>query len=298
MENDLNTFDANAVPETAEQAEALINHWQSEGETPEQNAGESEPEKTPEEISYEINYRGKKESYPVSKLVEFAQQGRDYAEKMGHFNRERSTFDKERTGWKSEYEKQKTALEEYKTWHKAASEHPGWLDTVRQSYQQRLQTQGEQSPNDPLVQKLLATVEDLTGKFSKIEEKETLAAITQEDQDLDLEISEYKGKFPDLNWGQVDENGLDLEKRVLDHAIKIKPPSFRAAANDLLHDEHLARAQGRAKENVGKEIQKATKLGLGPPTKTRQLAPKKVDNVSSKSWEDVHAEAMAAMGER
>jgi len=291
---ELENFNPEAVPETAEQAEALINHWQSQDETPEQAAPDKEVEDPKAEPSHELNYKGKIESHPLSKIIEFAQQGRDYAEKMGLFKKDRSTFESERQAWKAQYEKEKQSLDEYLAWKKQAESVPGWLDHVRQSYQQRLQEQASSTPHDPLVQKLASTIEELSGKVSKFEEKETLAQRAQEDQALDLEIQEYKTKYPDLNWGDVDEQGQDLERRILDHAIKNKISTFRAAANDYLFEEHLKRAQGKGKEEVGKYIQKATKLGLGPPTKEPVLKPKKIENVGNKSWAEVHREAEAA----
>ena len=48
---------------------------------------EAKPAETPSpEPVYAIKYRGQEEKLPISKLIDFAQQGRDYSEKMGHFN--------------------------------------------------------------------------------------------------------------------------------------------------------------------------------------------------------------------
>lgn len=40
----------------------------------------------PEETLYAINYKGQEEKLPLTKLIDFAQQGRDYSEKMGQLN--------------------------------------------------------------------------------------------------------------------------------------------------------------------------------------------------------------------
>ena len=40
------------------------------------------------ETLYAINYRGQEEKLPMAKLIDYAQQGRDYSEKMGRFNAE------------------------------------------------------------------------------------------------------------------------------------------------------------------------------------------------------------------
>jgi len=38
------------------------------------------------ELMYSINYKGQEEKLPISKIIDFAQQGRDYSEKMGRLN--------------------------------------------------------------------------------------------------------------------------------------------------------------------------------------------------------------------
>jgi len=43
------------------------------------------------EPTYEINYKGQVEKLPLSKVISYAQQGRDYSEKMGKFNEQLTT---------------------------------------------------------------------------------------------------------------------------------------------------------------------------------------------------------------
>jgi hypothetical protein len=72
--------------------------------------------------------------------------------------------------------------------------------------------------------------------------------------------------------------------------------SFRAAANDFLHEEFVKRAEQKAKEETGKEIKKAAKLGLGPITDKPTKKVERVQNVRSKSWDDIEAEALNELG--
>jgi len=54
-------------------------------------------DETTPELMYEINYKGQAEKLPVSKLIDYAQQGRDYSEKMGRLNAEIEARAKELT---------------------------------------------------------------------------------------------------------------------------------------------------------------------------------------------------------
>jgi len=303
MENEIQNapaFDAEAIPTNAAEAEALVNHWTSADapeQAPEQQVDGETTENVVEEPLHEIKYRGQLETHPLSKILDFANQGRDYAEKMRDFKVQRELFEKERTGWKSQTEKEKALFDEYRQWKEVAAKEPQWIEQLRQAYVQRQTSQT--AAQDPMVQKLAEGYEELKGFVSSVKEREALQERAQEDQTLDLQVSEYQQKFPQFDWKAVDDQGLNLEKRILNHAIQMglsKPEHFRIAAHDYLFDEHLKRKEVAAKEVVGKEIQKATKLGLGPKTHQPTMKVKKVENVSSKSWDDISAEAKEALG--
>lgn len=123
--------------------------------------------------------------------------------------------------------------------------------------------------------------------------------MAKEDSELDGTISSFKEEHPDLDWKTLDEHGADLERRILNHASEMgitTAKGFRAAARDYLFDDLLGRAKLGGKEEVGKQIQKATKLGLGPVTDRPSRPVKRVENVSGKSWEDIEREALEAHG--
>ena len=69
---------------------------------PEANAAPEGSQVTPgadetPELMYSIKYRGQEERLPISKIIDFAQQGRDYSEKMGRLNAEIEARAKELT---------------------------------------------------------------------------------------------------------------------------------------------------------------------------------------------------------
>lgn len=286
------------VPQTAEQAEALVEHWTSPNEPTGiegQVSGEVEPNQAAQE--YAIKYKGKEEKYPLDKILSFANQGRDYSEKMRQFRMERESFEKESQANKAKWADLESRLSRYAEVEEYIKKDPAWYDYLVQSYQERLQGNGQANPtHDPLVQSLSQEVRGLKEIATRFQEKEAELARAKEDEALDGQITEYREKHGDFDWVTVDENGLDLEKRILDHAIKNGIQSFRAAANDYLFDEHVKRAKGGAKEEVGKDIQKRTKLGLGPVTDRPTMPLKAVENVSSKSWDEITREALVAAG--
>lgn len=292
--------DDSAVPGTAEDAEALISHWEQPAreDEPEPETAAPEPE-TPS--GHTLKYKGKDETYPLEKIIQFAQQGRDYSEKMRELKLMREEIDQTRQKYPEDLV---TRISRYGEIENYIKQNPAWWDHLNQQWQARESFQGQGNTgapltHDPVIQNLLQTVEGLQQKATVAEQREQALKLSQEDESLDSEISGYREKYSHFDWKTVDENGFDLERRILDHAVKMgltKPEQFRVAANDYLHDEHLKRAQLSAKETVGKQIQKTNKLGLGPVTDRRTMPIKGVQNVSNKSWDDVAAAAIEAMG--
>jgi hypothetical protein len=284
------------IPTTAAEAEGIIEGFsQSEPEI----APEAAAPGTPQEFA--INYKGKEEKYSLDKLIQFAQQGRDYSANMQKYNQEKTGWTKQVEAEKAKWAGLEEKLSRYGEVEEYIKKDPVWWDHVQSSYQQRLsgQAPGANAPPDPIIQKLTEQVGELSQFVSSAKEREAAQAAEKEDLVMDQQITQYRDKYPNFDWAHVDENGLDLEKRILDHAVKMglnKPEHFTAAANDYLHEEHLKRASESAKGDVGRHLQKVNKLGLGPITDHRTQAVKRVQNVSSKSWDEISQEAQAAAG--
>lgn len=285
-------FDQNAVPGNAAEAEALIDSFQS----PEREEAAVETKAAPTE--YSIPYKGKEEKYPIEKILEFANQGRDYNQKMRDYNAQKTQWETQSTAQKAKWAELETKLGRYSEVEEYIKKDPTWWDHVQKSYQERTlgQAPGANASPDPRFQKLEETVGKLVSTF---EEREQAQLAQKEDQTLDLKVSEYRDKYKQFDWTTVDANGLDLEKRILDHAVKMglnRADQFTVAANDYLHEEHLKRASESAKEGVGKHLERVTKLGLGPITDKPTMQLKRANNVSSKSWDELSQEAQAAAG--
>lgn len=277
-------FNADAIPTTGQEAEALIQHFESPEEEQTEGATEVPAKPTPAETYYALNYKGQEEKHPLSKILEFASQGRDYSQKMRDLRVQRELFEKDR----SKYADIDARLQKYAEVEAYIQKDPAWWQHVQGLYQQRAEGQGTATPQLP--PEVLAKLDE-TSKYVES------MKIRHEDESLDSDIRTYQEKNPQFDWGKVDESGRpDLERRILDHAIQNGIKSFRAAANDFLFEEHVNRAKTAAKEDVGKQIQKQTKLGLGPVTPKPVLKLKGVANIRDKSWDEVTREALAEAG--
>lgn len=283
------------IPQNAQEAEAIVN---SLGNASEEGTEihTKEPEAAKPQL-FKLNYRGKEEEYPIEKVLSFAQQGRDYNERMALFNRDRALFDAERQKSDARYKGLEDRLKQYGEIEAYQKQDPAWWQHVVQSYQQaRSQGQAQVAQLPPEVQKEIEENREFRTRF---EEREQAEVIAKEDQALELEISQYREKNPAFEWEKVDEHGFNLEQRILNHATKLgltKPEHFKLAAFDLLQDEILKRKEHEAKEGVGKHLEKVTKLGMGPVTERRTLGVKPVRNVAEKDWNEIAEEAKAAIG--
>lgn len=297
MENEvLESLPEDHIPQSAAEAEQLIGQWESpEVETPvEQNPKQAI--QTPQQLQapklekYTFKRFGKDVEVELSpeKRLEYLQQGFDYSDKMRALREAREQHAREIQSFGD----QKASLERLKQYQEIEDyqkQDPAWWEHVVSSYQQRQEAQGQQQAPPALVKK----VEELSQFVSQQREQAQLAERAKEDGELDKTISDYRAAHPDFDWNVADENGQDLEKRIIEHAISLgitKASGFKAAADSYLLEKHLEKAKLGAKENLGKTIQKQAKLGLGPVTAKRTIAPQGVKNVRAKSYEDIMAE--------
>lgn len=299
-------FDASAIPQNAGEAQALMDHWSqpepAERIDPNATPGAADPAQPPPNPKWKLTYRGKEEEYDADKFTQFAQQGRDYSQRMQDFNQKSTAFEQKSKAQEQKWASLEERLNRYSEVEGYIKKDPAWWDHVQKSYQERqlgAAGNGAQPVNDPRLQQLVETVGELQGFVASAKQREAEQERVQEDGALDTQIQEYRTKYPHLDWTTADEKGNDLEKRILDHGIAMglsKPEHFRIAASDFLFDEHIKRASGEGREGLASQIQKVNKLGLGPITDRPTMPTPKVNNVSSKSWDDISEEAKAAFG--
>lgn len=256
---------------------------------PEQTQQSQPAQQTPEE--FEITWNGKQIKAPKEKALQWASQGYDYSQKMAELTRQRAEWETKQKEFEQSYTPYKT-IDEY------AKQNPEWWSHVEQSYQQKLANAQAAAPGQtsPEIEGLKAKLTEIEKFKTDLEAKEAAQKAEKEQQVLEGEIKSIRDTYKDLDWTSRDESGLDLEQRVLKHAIDNGIQSVRAAFRDYQHDHLLKLAAERAKESQTKDLQKRTKLGLLGQSQAPKKGLTPAEGVKTKSYEDLMREAKEEFG--
>lgn len=249
--------------------------------------------KTPAQTAAELafTWNGKQIKAPLNdpRVTQWVSQGYDYAQKMQAFKQSQAEFEQKQK-FLSELESKYKPVEEY------YAQNPDRWQYINQQYEAMKQGL---DPANPLAQK----IQSFESKLSQVDQfiqQQQMERLNQqratEDAALESEIKSIREEFKDLDWNSPDAEGKDLEYRVLKHAQEIGTKSFRAAFRDFNHEHLLKLAEERAKENVVKERQKQTKLGLLGQTQAPKKGITNAENIKNKSYDDLIAEAMDELG--
>ena len=276
------------------EADALLSKIEG-NDTPKETETVTEPivetkQATAEQIQrFKLKYKGKEIEEPLDRVLSLAQQGYDYAQNQARIKAEQALIEKEKSKWKDI----ESRLNSYKEVEEYQKKDPNWWGHVVSEYQKTRQTNDPNSQvlEHPLVKELVQKVSTIEENLTTQAEREKLLQQAQQDQELDQEVTSVREAFPDFDWNTLDENGQNLERRILQHGINTSIASFRAAARDYLFDDIVKRHEIKAKESLGKQIQKTTRLGLGPVKDTPSSKVKSVQDVRSKSWDEIGEEA-------
>jgi hypothetical protein len=294
----MDQLEFSGVPTNEAEADALLSQIEAPS-TERQTAQESAPpvaeQPSDQEPEYAIKWRGEEIKVPLSKLKNYAQQAYDYNRKMQEFNTQRSMFTQERDAFETSRKNLEQKLAQYEEIDSYIKENPQWWDHVNQTWHSR-GTEGTQPQFTTAIEELKKQISELGNQVSTITQREKLIAQAKEDAELDQHIQEYKQKHSDLDWNSQDETGLDLERRITQFAIDNNIGNWMAAANHMLMEQFLKSAELKAKESVGKTVQKAHKQGLGPVTDHPITQLKTARAVRNKSYDELGQEALAEFG--
>jgi hypothetical protein len=301
LDNEVSSFAEPTGDTSGIDADALMSQIETTGSTgpamseapaPQTNA---QPAAAPAAQDLEFTWNGRQIKAPITdpRIKQWASQGYDYAQRMAEFNKQQEDLKAESQKW-SELKDRYSPVEDYIT------KNPDWWNHVQSQYQQQIAQQGLGSdPNNPIVQKLSAYDQKLSQveQFiqSQVAEKQAIQR-QEEDSKLETEIKSIRDAYANLDWNGIDETGLSLELKVLQHAQQIGTTSFRAAFRDMMHEPLTKLAEERAKENVVKERQKQTKLGLLGKSPAPKTGLTEAQDIKRKSYDQLLREGAEEMG--
>jgi len=245
----------------------------------------------------EFTVGGKTIKVPLSdpRVKQWTQQGYSYAQQMAAFKAEQEAFQKQQETLKQRYGE----LEQY------VEQNPDWWNHVNQQFERvragmAQQTQSQNAdPNNPLVQELQTLKQQLQDVIKFKQDSETQRLIQQreqEDRRLNEEIQSIRETYKDLDWNSVGSDGKTMELQVLEFAQQRGIQSFQDAFLLFNHDRLVKLAEQRAKENVVKERQKQTKLGLLGTTQAPKKGITHAEDIKNKSYDDLYREALEELG--
>lgn len=229
------------------------------------------------------------------RIKQWLSQGYSYNQRMAEFNKQQAEF-QAKAAKVSEYETKYSPVEKY------IEQNPDWWKHVNEQYQQAKAGAPQGSgvnPADPVVQKLSAYEQELSQIkefIASTQAEKAQAHAKQEDDALSQEIQSVRDTYADLDWLTPNESGKTLELRVLEHARENGISKFGPAFKDLMHEELIKRAELRGKENVVKERQAQTKLGLLGKSQAPRSGLTEAQDIKKKSYDQLTNEAIQELG--
>lgn len=264
------------------------------GDEPARSQQETQPAaSTPQTIQeLEFTWNGKPVKVPLNdqRLKQWAAQGYDYGQKM-------SEFTQAKTQWEAQRAQHDAKVKPYLEIDEYASKNPQWWQKVQEIWKAREQAL---DPSNPLA-KELGQLKTETGEMRQyiLQQKQKEAAIEQESEDkaLESQIESVRKTYPDLDLSAKDpSDGKTLEYKVLEYAHQNGLRSFDQAFKLFNHDRLVKIAEEKAKENLVKEKQKQTKLGLLGQSSTPRKGLQPADGIKNKSYDQLMKEGAEELG--
>lgn len=221
-------------------------------------------------------------------VLKRASMGYNYAQQMEQFNKQKSDFERtiqEQQARISQMESKWKPYEDY------ASQNPDWEQHVRQSWLEKINNGGMNTPNTGIQQQPLNIPQELQQKLSKVDQILTHYERQEQDQMLHREIESLKQKHPTVDFVSTDPNtGKSLEYAVLEHARNMGITNFRAAFYDFYHDKLVKQAEENAKQALVTQKQDAFRqgfIGTSQQPQTMQNMERPKQNLARTSWDEI-----------
>lgn len=250
------------VVETTEASpEELLQQVESSEQTASIQEAKAPEAPDPATQEYAITVGGKEVKGTIEQLRKWASMGYEAPNKIGQLNQQLEQ-------WKAKEAKIKEYEEKYSPVDEYAKQNPQWWAHITKNWEQ---VSKQMQENNPLLQELNSlkgTVEDLAKYKNEI-------VMQQEDKAYNEEKANITKQYPYVDLNTPGDDGKSLEYKVLEHAQKMGIKNFTTAFKDFYHDELMKHSAEKAKEQVIKE--KQTKSRLGIVGQTQQPTTKQFD---------------------
>jgi len=210
-------------------------------------------------------------------VLKRASQGYHYAQNMQQLKTDRATFEQ------TIGEKEAKLRESEGRWSKYddyARENPDWATHVNSAWENRASFNGQEGTQgnlSPEMQKEMSELRQFKDEFRGFLDTQKRE---REDMELNTQVEGTQKEYPDIDFKYSNpESGKSLEFQVYEHMQAKGLNDFKAGFRDFYHEQLLARAVTKAKEDTAKTLQDRnqqgyigqsdTSFGLNKPTSLR-----------------------------
>ncbi len=280
------------IPQTEDDADALLEGIEAPSGDSSMEAAPT-AEQTQQAIDFAFTVGGKEIKLDLAKdrdkLMRWAQQGYEAPNKIGELNKKLEGYTQRETQYK-EWQEKYGPVDDY------VRQNPQFWDHVVKQYQQQQQQvqNGQQEQVSPAIQQLMQEVQGLKQIASTYQQQEQERQAMRDDALYMDEFSKVQKQYPKIDFSTPDQEGKNLEYKVLEFAQAKGIKEFTTAFKAFHHDELLKLAQEEAKEKLISDRQSKSKLGIlnVSSTPTRKTS----DSVKGKNYNDLAAEALQELG--
>jgi uncharacterized protein (UPF0147 family) len=212
----------------------------------------------PQTQNYKYTANGKEIEEDLDTILQRASQGYNYAQHMQELKAKQDEIAQQESTINSLREK-------WEQYDKYANENPEWAEFVRGQWENRNKQQADDKSGDSsaVPESVRAELAELKKFKEEIQHNFQKQREAEEDAILQQQFDEISKKYPDYDLKHTDpRTGMSLEMQVLEHARVNGIHSVKAAFRDMMHDDLVAKAITKAKEDAAKELAKRTQKGF------------------------------------
>lgn len=211
----------------------------------------------PQTQIFKYTANGREVEEDLDTILQRASQGYNYAQHMQELKAQQSEI--------AQREQSINQLrQKWEQYDKYATDNPEWAEFVRNQWENRNQQQADVQDNSgDIPDALKAELAELKKFKEEVQSSFQKQREAEEDAILQKQFDEISQQYPDYDLKHTDpKTGMSLEMQVLEHARLNGIHSVKAAFRDMMHDDLVAKAITKAKEETAKELAKRTQKGF------------------------------------
>lgn len=224
----------------------------------------------PQSAEFAIKHNGQLQRVPATKLVNNYRQTAHLESKLKELSDKYGQYE-QKVGPLDEWEKKQQELSKFEALQKWSVENPDQFQQVWSGYERGQNGLPATDDGNPQFEALNRTINQLRSELGEVKEwksarekAEEEANIETQMQKIDEEAAEFSEQYKKygISLDSVDEEGISLRGRILNHAVEEGFKSFKSAAKSYLHDTLLEKAAQMGRQDGVKGMRGDVNAGI------------------------------------